>query len=325
MARRLLTGVAVEDNWLSLVGALAGAARFLGGPADPIRLAGLSGAAFRLPLPLREGEVAAPDAEACFDPKLLAQRLATAGWKASVLLAWPDEGDAAKRRAEAIKQVRRSLDHGRPALVYGLHLPRFGLVKGYDDQGERWAVSTMLSGQYGESLPLVRWPAPETAAPIAVVLLDSATKVDARMAVVTALREAVRYAEAGEARDPSGALHGLVALERWAAAFAAGEPVSRAGNATLVQLLQSARRDAATFLRGEAARRLPAASAVLAEAAAAYDAEVLALSRMLTMFPYPSGGDPTNPASRLVAAGALRTMLAQEQAALAALRRALGG
>jgi hypothetical protein len=99
--------------------------------------------------------------------------------------------------------------------------------------------------------------------------------------------------------------------------------VSPSGNAVLVQMLQSARRDAATFLRGEASRLLPAVGPVLARAAMAYDAEALALSRMMTMFPFPSGGDTNSAAARVVAASALREALTREHEALGALREVL--
>jgi hypothetical protein len=182
----------------------------------------------------------------------------------------------------------------------------------------------VLTTEYAGTLPLSRWPVPEQHEPVIAILLDGHVKVEPRRAIRDALRFAVDYAEHGDPGDTSGALHGFTAYERWQAAFARGESVSPTGNAVAVQMLQSARRDAAAFLRTDAARVLPHAAEALSRAAAAYDAEVLAISRMMTMFPFPTGGDTTNPASRVVATSALRDALAHEQKAVDAIRDVVG-
>jgi hypothetical protein len=320
MARRLLTGVETVENWSSLAGALTGALRFLGERAEPAWVMGVSGLAFRLALPVHAGTVAAPGAETAIDLERAAPLLRNLGRAVAIVRADPGTRDYARRREEVVRRVRRGIDRGIPAVVYDLHLPRFGLVTGYDDRAGAWIVSTMLSGQYGALLPLSRWPVPERPAPVIALLLGDRVRVDPRRAVREALAFAVRYAARGDPGDPTGAVHGPAAYARWREAFERGEDVSAAGNAVLVQVLQSARRDAAAFLRGDAARLLPAAAPALARAADAYWAEVLALSRMMTLFPYPTGGDPSGPAARLAAAGALREALAREQEALAALR-----
>ena len=324
MARKLLGGVEIVTNWTSLAGAVEGALRSLGEPVTAAWVMGVSGLAFRLTLPTAGDELAAPGAEAAIDLERAAGLFRNLGRKVEVATARPGGRDYDKCRGEAIKRVRKSIDRGIPAVVYDLHLPQFGLVKGYDDRAGVWYVSTMMSGQYGETLPLTRWPVPERHGPIIALLLGDRVRVDPRRAVLDALRFAVTYAEQGDAGDGSGAVHGLAAYARWQEAFTRGEPISAPGNATLVQVLQSARRDATAFLRADASRLLPEAAPVLAQAAAAYDAEVLALSRMMTMFPFPSGGDPHSAASRIVAAGALREALIHEQAALAALQEAAG-
>jgi hypothetical protein len=58
---------------------------------------------------------------------------------------------------------------------------------------------------------------------------------------------------------------------------------------------------------------------MLNDAAAAYDRAALAFSRMATLFPYPSGGDVSGAAGRLVAAGALREAEEHERTALSAI------
>ncbi len=323
MARAILAGAEPADNWTSLAGALEGALRFLGEPVTRPWVMGVSGYAFRLALPTTDGVAAAGPVEAAFDPKRIAGLLRNLGRKIEIVAAPPDRHEYVKRRAEVIGRVRKSIDRGLPVAVYGLHLPRFGLVKGYDDRAGLWFVASLLSAQYGEALPLDRWPVPERADPVLAVFLGDRTRSDPRHAVLAALRYAVTYADEGEPGDPTGAVHGLVAYRRWQEVFAHGASLSSAGNTLLAHLLQAARRDAAAFLRADATRLLPEAAPALRRAAAAYDAEVLALSRLVTLFPFPGGGNPDNPATRLSAAATLREALAREEEALAALREVL--
>lgn len=325
MTKKLLTGVTLEMNWNSLGGALEGALRYLRVPVSSAWVMGISGHAFRLALPVAGDELAAWGADLAIDFERAAPLYRNLGRKVEHLVAQEGESNYPKRRQEAIKRVQKCIDRGIPAIVYDLHLPQFGLVSGYDDKADTWQVRTLMSGQYGETVPLGRWPVPERPGVVAAVLLGDPTKTDPGRAVLDALRFAVAYAERGDPGDPTGAAHGFAAYERWAAAFTEGAAISASGNAALVQMLQSARRDAAAFLRADASRLLPECAAPLAEAALAYDAETLAISRMMTMFPFPHGGDPTSVASRVVAAGALREALAREQEAIAALRVALTG
>jgi hypothetical protein len=323
MARKLLAAAEIAPNWDSLAGALEGVLRFLGEPATAPWVMGVTGRAFRLLLPIAGSAIAETGSGAVLDLEQTAPLLRNLGRKVEIVAARAGARDYHKRRDEAVKHVRSSIDHGIPAVVYDLHLPAYGIVKGYDDRAGVWYVSTIMSGQYGEALPLNRWPVPERPAPVLAVLLSGRVKVEPRRAVTDGLRFAADHAERGPFTDE--AVSGFAAYERWRQAFYQGEPVPAATNAALVQELQSARRDAAAFLRGAATRALPDAAALLARAAAAYDAEVLAVSRMMTMFPYPSGGNPANPAARLVAVAALRDALMHEREAIAALREALAG
>lgn len=316
MGRKQISAVQLPDNWTSAAGALEGALRSWGDSASTAWIMGVSGFAFRFALPL--APLAAGGGQAAFDPDRLARRIRLLGYKAEVVYARRDGREYGRRRADAIKLVHKSIDRGIPAIVHDLHLPQFGLVTGYDDRAGLWSVRSMMSGQTGDRLPVDRWPVPERAEPVFALTLTGKTKTDRRQAVQEALHVAAAYAAQGEPGDPSGALHGRAALLRWADAFARGEPLDPYGNALLVHALQSARRDAAAFL-SEAGRLLPERAPALERAAAAYRAEVFALSRMMTMFPFPSGGDPINPAARIVATGALREVLDREEEAVAAL------
>ena len=324
MTRKILPGVEFIPNWVTLGGALEAALRAAGEGVTTPWVMGVTALAFRLSLLVEDGQVAVPGGESAFDPERMTRLLRGLGRKVEIVYAAHGSPAWEHRRDEAIGRVQKSIDRGVPAVVYDLHLPQFGVVKGYDDRARVWYVSTFMSGQYGEALPLARWPVPERGSPIIAVLPGDRVRVDQRRAAAAAILAAISHAEEGEPGAGPEAFYGYAAYERWMAAFAAGEPVSASGNALLIQGLQSARRDAAAFLRSDATRLLGGAAVPFTRAAAAYDAEVLALSRMMTMFPFPSGGDTSNMASRMVAAGALRQALAHEHEAIAALRAAAG-
>lgn len=320
MTARRIANVDIEVAWTSLAGALAGALRALGEPRSIAEIMGLGGLAFRLALPAEGGVLAAGPAAAAIDIDRVAPLLRNAGRRLEVIAGRTDDRDAAKRRERVLKQIRKGIDRGRPALAYDLHIPEFGIIHGYDDRAHTLTVSSMMSRQYGDMLPESRWPVPERHGRFIVLLLGDRERVDIRRALRDALRYALAYAEHGEPGDPTSATHGLAAWRRWREAFERGEPIDPSGHARLIQTVQAARHAAAAFLRATADG--PAAVS-LQEAAGAYDRVVLALSRMATLFPYPNGGDIDGQGGRIVALSALREAEAAERAALAHIEAAL--
>ncbi|HLZ71399.1 MAG TPA: hypothetical protein VKV26_15975 [Dehalococcoidia bacterium] len=305
--------------WTSIVGALAGTLRALGAEHAPAEVAVLSGHAFRFALTAApEGRIGAggPNAFAAGSATALYEGL---GWRFSAFEAAADDAAYAANRAEALRLLRRSLDHGRSAIAFGLHLPQFGIVRGA--LGEDLIAGTAVSSQYGERLPAAQWPAPGRPLPIRVFLPERRVKVDPRAALAHALRFAVAYAGQGEAgavvaEEPVEAA-GLAAYRRWLAILESDAPIAAHGQAYCIQALQEARAQASTYLAGVASRS-PEANA-LAAAVAAYQRERVALSQLATLFPYPNGGAAAAPGIRRAAAGSVRRALAAEEEAIAAL------
>ena len=321
MTAKRIAGVSLTFSWTSLIGALDGVLRALGAARPFHELMGVTGFAFRLALTEEAGVLAAAPAAAAVGLRSALPLLENAGVGLELMEARPDEPAYGDRRHEALRAMRRSIDRGRPAIAYDLHVPEFGIVGGYDDAAGTLTVSTLMSGQFGATLAERRWPVPERRGPMIVLVPGRLRPVDPGGAAVTALRFAVAYAEAGDPDDSTGATHGLAAYARWRECFERGEPIDPAGNARAIQTVQAARRDAARFLR-ESGFGAPAAGA-LAKAAEAYERVALAVSRMATLFPYPAGGDPTSPAGRHVALAALRDAEAHEREALEQVRAAL--
>ena len=324
MGRKLLAEAHYVSNWTSLVGALEGALRYLGGALSTSYVMGVTGHAFRIAVARSAEGLTGGDGPQRADYERALPLYQGLGREVTYLYAIRARDPAYERHRELIiKRIRDGIDRGLPAVAYDLHLPEFGLIKGYDTRARTFAVSTQLSAQYGETLPWEQWPVPGREEAVHVFLLGKPLRVDRREAELRALRFAVRYLEEGEPRLRHVAA-GFAAWERWLRAFQEGEAVSPSGNALLVQAVLSARAHAARFLREIAPDYPPAVAVAMKQAAAAYDALALPLSRLATMFPYPAGGNTASVALRREAAHELRRALEHEREAAAQLRAALG-
>ena len=319
MGRKLLPNVAVSATWTTFVGALEGVLRALGEPRSTHELMGLTGHAFRIALTEEDGVVAAGPAARAVDFRRVLPLYRNVGRMLELLTSAPADRNHEKHRREALKRIRKSIDRGTPAIAYDIHIPEFGIIYGYDDRARTLAVSSLMSGQYGVALAESRWPVPERAAPLILFLVGKRVRAEPVRACRDALRFALEYAARGDPGDPTRAVHGLAAFSTWREALEQHRPIEPAGNARTIQTVQSARRDAARFLR-DTASVVPTAAADLNEAAAAYDAVALALSRMATLFPYPTGGEVDSRGARMAAAAALREAEAQERQAVTLLR-----
>jgi hypothetical protein len=310
-----LENVELTPNWTSLIAALHGVLHATGDASSMTHVMGVTGHAFRIALTEREGVIAAEPPAAAVDFPRMLPLYRNAGRRFELIEADPASRDFARRRQDALKRVRRTIDRGRPAIAYDLHVPEFGIIFGYDDRAHTLYVRSLMSGQYGDLLAESRWPVPERAGRLIVLLAGERERVDPARALRDALRFAVEYAEHGDPGDPSGAHHGLAAFRRWREAFDQGHDIDPGGHALAIQIVQNARRDAARFLR-DAVVTAPAAEQALVAAASAYDRVALALSRMATFFPYPSGGDVSGQGARIVAVAALQEAEEHEQAAV---------
>ncbi len=311
-----LLAATYESNWTSAVGALAGVLRALGGDKPVWQVSALSGHAFRLAI------TSGPDGEIGVDgPNNFSARSALklyehCGWRFGSIEASAGADDFDRRRKEALKQLRRSIDHGRPAMAFGLHLPEFGIVRGYD--GDDLIAATTVSGQYGERIPVSQWPSPARPQPLRVIVPEKQVKSDPADVLGRVLRFACDYAIAGESGTVAGmpaAPTGLAAYARWAQLLEGEAVISPHGQSYCIQALQSARSDAAAFLRA-VAPLYPGRSVALSEAGDAYSAVVLELSRLASLFPYPNGGDVISNGGRRAGAMYIRRASATEALAV---------
>src|SRR5215212_8500127 len=146
MTQKRLANVAIAFTWTTLVGALAGVLNSLGESRPVATLMGVTGHAFRLALTEADGVLAGSPAATAVDFGRALPLYANAGRNLELITADTTASDFPRRREEALKKIRRSIDRRRPAIAYDLHLPEFGVISGYDDRAHTLFVSSMMSG-----------------------------------------------------------------------------------------------------------------------------------------------------------------------------------
>ncbi|WP_322819134.1 hypothetical protein [Tepidiforma sp.] len=314
-------GVELAPNWSSAAGALEGVLRHAGIDLPRHAVMGLTGHAFHFCLGSKAGVVALPSGPASFDRGAMVSRYARTGLRFERFAAVA----SGETKEAAVAWAVERLDAGVPLIGWDLHLHEFGIIDGYDRWRGGFFVQDILTEEVG---PFVAW---EAWAPLGEVELWApveAVEVAPRV-VVEALGTALNLL-AGAEGGGDGQPRGTAGLVAWAEALEGSVEVDRAGNAYTLAVLAAARTDGAAFLRDlEAA--LPEAAAELGLAARALEEEVKALSPLITLFPFPSGGhgNVQVPGLRRAAAMALRRAASYEgacaEALMAALERLEGG
>lgn len=312
-----IEGVELAPNWTSAAGALEGILRHAGIDLPRHAVMGLTGHAFHFCLGSKAGVVALPSGPASFDRGAMVARYARTGlrFERFAAAATPEARDAAV--AWAIER----LDAGVPVIGWDLHLHEFGIIDGYDRARGGFFVQDIITEEVG---PFVAWEAWAPLGELELWAPAEAVEVDAGV-VIEALQTALDLFAGVEGGD-DGQVRGTAGIEAWAAALDGTVEVDRAGNAYTLAVLAAARTDGAAFLRDLAAA-LPGAGAELAAAARALEEEVKALSPLITLFPFPSGGhgNVQVPGLRRAAAMALRRAAAHERACAEAIGAALAG
>ena len=310
------------SNWTSAAGALEGALAFLGSPLPRHAVMGLTGHAWHFCLASREGIVALPSGPVDLDWEAMTVRYARTGWHWERFGAILRPGDDwSEQRQAAIEWAIPFLDRGVPLIGWDFHLHEHAIVHGYDRERGGFFVDDVLSGEHGSFAPWADWPSSlgilDLFAPIEPVELDPIeTNAAAHETALACFRGADGPAD-GQPRGTAG-------LDAWSAAMDAETEVDRPGNAYLLAVLQAARLDGAAFLE-DVAGSIPELASPLGEAAKAIHAQTQALSPLLTLFPFPSGGhgNVNNAGLRRGAAMALRRAAEHERRAGAAMEEAL--
>ena len=233
-----------------------------------------------------------------------------------------------KLKEETWKVVRASIDRGVPAMAWspmtveqkknGITAAEWGLIVGYQDDDKTYTIRhpyyankdyTVPYDQFGYTDP-VNW--------YHVMVMDAPREVDRKTGEVRSLKHAVAFAR-GKRYDrtticyPTDAV-GFAAYELWRDAFRDGSADVRfaAGHALY---LQWARECAAQYLRESAGPGAPGQA--LSSAAAFYDQEVEAVTKLVEVCRQARDQKGFSPSATQDASAAL-------DAALAADRKAVG-
>ena len=137
--------------------------------------------------------------------------------------------DVRQIRLAWIRTIGKALDDGRPAISFGMHGPAFGIIYGYDEQTEDYAVSTFLDGQI--DAPVNGLDLGSEDPPLIFVLIPTGPLAD--FDVHAAAREAIKGAidqHLGQEFDAKGVrvetpmdlVDGTAAYNAWSAAIETG-------------------------------------------------------------------------------------------------------
>ncbi len=246
------------------------------------QVAGLTGLAFHLNVDERispSGVSAYPWAQE------LPRMVSRLGYDVSVVYSDDEDPSFAAAQTTAVEQAIDAAWRGAPSLLWGVHLPEFGIVRGFDAAKRVLLVSGVLDGRGGpDSIPQDRIGRGDV--PILLLAtLGARTDVDPREAHRASLRHVLRHAHNLGPRM-GGFTAGLDALRAWYAALDSGE-IDPAGHAYTLQVTAERRAGVAPFLREAAALETGAAADALTRAAACFARAADAWIALSTKAPFP--------------------------------------
>jgi hypothetical protein len=337
-----------QDTWLSYAGALAGTLTALGTPTDVVEVAGRSGLAFLLNVTegwtdpgsatLHSGNVARTgDAivalwrEMTRGVEALGPRLEHA-WDPEQYRFYRELDETQRARARRLfERVRASIDAGRPAVVWGLSVPEYGLVNGYDD--DHYRVSTFRH-HVGQPEDPIRWDSLQAKGGLEAIFVEPAVGAhmpDDREAVARALRlgqgvGTFTFETPGHPiREVQRYVTGSAAYAEWARTLDNGVKgtLFYEYNSYNAACLHAAREAAAVFLSRLAEHQAGKRQAEpLAQAAESYASAAAELRSLTQLCPYADTGDLT-PAQCRQGSALLRAARPHEERALAHLASAV--
>lgn len=310
----VLPPIEIAPNWTTAAGALEAILAHLGTPLPRHAIMGLTGHAWHFCLASKEGIVALPSGPSDYDRAAMAERYRRTGWR------WERFSGSAADRDAAIAWAKLRVERGVPLIGWDFHLHEFAVVFGIEQSRAGFLVSDVLTAQVSPFAPWEEWPSLgeiELLAPVEPVDEDA-------LAVIAAALRTALDCFAGKDGRADRQPRGTAGLDAWAVAFDGETEVDRAGNAYTLAVLQAARLDGAAFL-ADVSAALPELSDSLGRAERALADEAAALSPLLTLFPFPTGGhgNVANGGLRRAAAMALRRAAQHERTAAAAITEAL--
>lgn len=255
---------------------------YLGESYTPDYIQGVSGAGF-----IMSG--GCPSRPTCFYNMWTTDFVRYMGYEATE---YPTDINGKNAADEMIDAVRRSIDAGRPALVWNAFTSmEWDVVCGYDDEEKQFigrGSTTSWDGEYARA-PWNR--AAEAEIPFgAIVIGEKKHAFDARKAELDSLREAVSHARATVAPDSvTYLMKGVQFYKRWLEEYSQPGKAREVADAYCHQVYTFARKAVIGYLREIAPKYDKPVEGALTEAAGWFEKEVACLS---DAYPYLSWESP---------------------------------
>lgn len=251
ISKRLLTKPAsLQGSWISYYGAMAGLFSSQGIKCDIAEVAGRSGYAFITNVAKGTLCPSGPTALGMEAWVQIREGTESVGFKLEHWVDFSAGGAGNKPSVKELEKMKRlfdrvcnEIDNGRPAVVWGLGLPEYGIVNGYN--GDSYIASIVLSqGRPDVEIKYHQLDAPGCYDAYFVKGPNTRKESSKEM-----LARAVRFAS-GEVKGEKGYVNGLQAYEEWADAleFSQQTDNSYLGNSYVGMCTKEAKGLASMFL-----------------------------------------------------------------------------
>jgi len=313
--------------WLSYTGAVAGSLKALGMDCDVIDVGGRSGYSFMINVAKGVTCESGPTALHNETWDMIYRGSASLGVKmehwyddhdypAKAGSPTPEELEKAKRLFERVKQ---EIDKDRPVVLWGLDVPEYGIVKGYD--GDSYIVSTYRSLSGTPDTPVLYHDLRAPGCLDAYYFGEKTKKSPA--ADKQALERAVRFASGDVPVNPRY-VAGPGALDEWASVLENAPDAKQTyfGNSYIGACYAEGRQVSAAFLKRLAKKQKGKQATHLSEAAKCYEKGSELLTQFTKIFPFKMEGEMKS-ADRKRGAELLRKVKPLEEEAIGHMKMAL--
>jgi DNA-binding HxlR family transcriptional regulator len=321
--------VEYQPCWISYFGAVAGCLKALGTDCDVVDVGGQSGYAFLINV--AKGSTC-PSGPTAFPEKTWKQiRDATEelGWTIETLAYegdYPEKEDAPtpkeiEKAQKIFDKIKQEVDQrDRPVVLWGLVVPEYGIIKGYE--GNSYIVSTFRSITGQPENPILFY---DLKAPGCLDALFFRDKVKHRDENVDkgALQRAINFASA-KVPIHSNYAAGPAALDEWASVLETlpQEKQNYHGNSYVGACYSESREICSQFLRRLAKKYPGKQSKHMLKAATCYENGWKLMKEFTSLFPFKPQGDMTS-ANRKKGAELLRKVKLSEEEAIQRMKDAL--
>lgn len=308
----------IQDCWLTYIGAVTGVLQWLGVDCDIIDVGGYSGYVFLLNVAKGITCASGPTAHNAWEE--IHRGTERLGWSLTSISdeqSYPlSEKATPEDRARAwhfFEVVKKEIDKGSPVVLWGIPVPEYGIVTGYE--GDSYTVSTVRRFTGQPELP-VRYDALQAPGCMEAIFFNEKIPVPEERDK-DAIDSALTMAEGNYALK--GYVQGLEAYDEWVTVLEGGKSeVDYFGNSYVGACLHDARRIAAQFLE-RMTQKYESHCSSLKKAAHYYNEAATLLGTFTEMFPFPQSEAAPDYSK---GAEILRAVKESERAAMQQLRKA---